>query len=63
MALDRLDAGNPESGGLGVLLRLPPLLGGKLRGVRIRAFAVAVMRLVVKHDDILHGHQVGHDPP
>ena len=62
LALDGLEAGDPEARGLVVLLGLLALVALELLVVLARRlFAVAVMRLVVEHEDVLHAHQLGHD--
>jgi hypothetical protein len=61
MALGRLDAGDPEPRGLVVLLGLAAVVAGQA-GITARPLAVAVVRLVVQHDDVPDAHQVGHDP-
>ena len=62
LAVDRFQAGDPEAGGLVVLLGLLPVVALQVLVVRLlRLLAVAVVRLVVEHEDVLHAHQVGHD--
>ena len=61
LAVHGFQAGDPEAGGLVVLLGLLPLVALQILVVRLlRLFAVAVVRLVVEHEDVLHAHQVGH---
>ena len=62
LAVHRLEAGDPEAGGLVVLLGLLPLVALEVLVVLVgRLLAVAVVRLVVEDEDVLHAHQVGHD--
>ena len=62
LALDRLDPGNPEARRLVVLLRFVLVLALQVFDIVIlRPLAVAVMGLVVEHDDVLEAHQFGHD--
>jgi hypothetical protein len=54
-------AGDPEAGGLVVLLGLFSLVALQLFLVRVTGLlAVAMVRLVVEHQDIFHAHEVGH---
>ena len=63
LAVHRFEAGNPEAGGLVVLLGFLLLVALQFFVVRVlRLLAVAVMRLVVEDEDVLHAHQVGHHP-
>ena len=63
LAVHGLQAGDPEPGGLVVLLGLLLLVALQVLVVRfLRLFAVAVVRLVVEDEDVLHAHQLGHDP-
>ena len=62
LAVHGFEAGNPEAGGLVVLLGFLPLVALQVLIVRVlRLLAVAVVRLVVDDEDVLHAHQVGHD--
>ena len=62
LAVHRFEAGNPEAGGLVVLLGFLPLVALQVLVVGVlRLLAVAVVRLVVEDEDVLHAHQVGHD--
>ena len=62
LAVHRLEPGDPDARGLVVLLGLLPLVALELFVVlRDRLLAVAVVRLVVEDEDVLHAHQVGHD--
>ena len=62
-AVHGFEPGDPEPGGLVVLLGLLLLLALQVFVVCLgRLFAIAVMRLVVEDEDVLHPHQVGHDP-
>ena len=62
LAVHRLEAGDPEAGGLVVLLGLLPLVALEVVLVGlVGLLAVAVVRLVVEDEDVLHAHQVGHD--
>ena len=62
LAVHRFEAGNPEARGLVVLLGLLPLVALQVLVVGlVRLLAVAVVRLVVEDEDVLHAHQVGHD--
>ena len=62
LAVHGFEAGNPEAGRLVVLLGLLLLVALQVLVVRVvRLLAVAVMRLVVEDEDVLHAHQVGHD--
>ena len=56
LALDRLQAGDPEPRGFAVLLGLFALVGGQFL-VAVGLFAVAVVRFVVQHDDALDAQQ------
>ena len=61
LAVDGFQAGNPEPGSLVVLLGLLLLVALQVFVVRLfRLLAVAVVRLVVEDEDVLHAHQVGH---
>ena len=63
LAVHRFEAGDPEARGLVVLLGFLPLVALQVLVVGVRRLlAVAVVRLVVEHEDVLHAHQVGHDP-
>ena len=63
LAVYGFQAGNPEPGGLVVLLGFFLLVALQFLVVLVlRLFAVAVVRLVVEHEDVLHAHEVGHDP-
>ena len=63
LALHRFEAGNPEAGGLVVLLGFLLVVALQLFVVRLRRrlLAVAVVGLVVEHEDVLEAHEVGHD--
>ena len=62
LAVHGFEAGDPEPGGLVVLLGLLPLVALQVLVVGlVRLLAVAVVRLVVEDQDVLHAHQVGHD--
>ena len=63
LAVYRFQAGNPDAGGLVVLLRFLLVVTFQFVIVlRSGLLAVAVMRLIVQHQDVLHAHQIGHDP-
>jgi hypothetical protein len=63
LAIHRFQAGNPEPGRLVVLLGFLLLLSFQFLLVRLfRLLGVAVVRLVVEHEDVLHAHKVGHHP-
>ncbi len=63
LAVHGLQAGNPEAGGLLVPLGLLLVVAFQVLVVGVlRLLAVAVVRLIVQREDILHPHQVGHDP-
>ena len=64
LAVHGFQAGNPEAGGLVVLLGLLLLVALQVLVVSasLGFLAVAVVRLVVEDEDVLHAHQVGHDP-
>ena len=60
-AVHGLEAGHPEPRRLVVLLRFLALVALQRLLVRIgRLLAIAVMRLVVQRQDVLHAHQLGH---
>ena len=62
-AVHGFQAGNPEPGRLVVLLGFLLLVALQFLVVLVlRLFAVAVVRLVVEDEDVLHAHEVGHDP-
>ena len=62
LAVDRLQAGNPQAGGFVVLFGFLLVVALQRLVVRVvRLLAVAVVRLVVDDEDVLHAHQVGHD--
>ena len=62
LAVHGFEAGNPEPRRLVVLLGLLLLIAFQVLIVRVfRLLAVAVVRLVVEDEDVLHAHQVGHD--
>jgi hypothetical protein len=57
LAIHRLEAGDPEARGLAILLGLFLLVAFQILFVRIRRLlAVAVVRLVVDGEDVLHAH-------
>ncbi len=63
LRLTGLEAGDPEARGLVVLLGFLLLVALERFVVGVlRLLAVAVVRLVVDREDVLHAHQVGHDP-
>ena len=63
LAVDRFQAGDPEPGGFVVLLGFLLVVALQIfLVVSLGLFAVAVMGLVVEDKDVLHAHQVGHDP-
>ena len=63
LAVDGFEAGDPEARGLVVLFGLLPVVALQiLIVVGLRLLAVAVVRLVVDDQDVLHAHQVGHHP-
>jgi hypothetical protein len=62
LAVDGLEAGDPEAGGLVVLSA--SFFSSPLRSSRRPSsglLAVAVVGLVVDDHDVLHAHEVGHD--
>ena len=63
LRLHGLEAGDPETGGLVVLLGLLPVVALEVVDllVALGLLAVAVVGLVVEDQDVLHAHQVGHD--
>ena len=63
LAVHRFEAGNPQPGGLVVLLGFLLLVALQFLVVlRSGLLPVAVMRLVVQDEDVLHAHQIGHHP-
>ena len=64
LAVHRFQAGNPETRGFVVLLGLFLLVALEVVLVlctRSGFLPVAVVGLVIDHEDVLHAHQVGHD--
>lgn len=58
--MDCFQSGDPQAGGFVVLLGLLPVVALQFLVVGFwRLFAVAVMRLVVDRQDVLHAHQLG----
>ena len=63
LAVHGFEAGNPEAGRLVVLLGFLFLVALQILVVGLfRLLPVAVVRLVVDDEDVLHAHQVGHHP-
>ena len=63
LAVHGFQAGDPEPGGLVVLLGFLLLVALQVLVVLVaRLLAVAVVRLVVEDEDVLHAHEVGHHP-
>ncbi len=61
LAVHGFEAGNPEARGLVVLLGFLPLVALQVLVVGVfRLLPIAVVRLVVDDEDVLHAHQVGH---
>ena len=61
--LDHLQPGEPQSGFLGVLVRLPLVLTSQSAFVIFSGLlAIAVVALVVEDHDVLQAHQLGHHP-
>ncbi len=62
LAVHGFQAGDPQPGGLVVLLGFLLLVALELLVIVVLGlFAVAVMGLVVEDQDVLHAHEVGHD--
>ena len=60
-AVHGFETGDPQAGGLVVLLGFLPLVALQRLFVRIRRLLpVAVVRLVVQRQHVLHAHQLGH---
>ncbi len=62
LAVDRLQAGDPEAGGLVVTLSLLALVALEVVVIILvgRLLPVAMVRLVVQDEDVLQPHQLGH---
>ena len=60
LAVNDLQTGNPDPRGLVVLFGFLLLVAGQIHFFLHGLFAVAVMRLVVKHHDVFQPHQAGH---
>jgi hypothetical protein len=60
---DGFEAGDPEARGFAVLLGFFAILALQIAFVVfVTGFpAVAVVRLVIEHEDVAHAHQAGHD--
>src|ERR1035438_5265438 len=57
-----LKAGDPEAGSLVVLFGFLPVVSFEVDlTARVGLLPVAVVRLIVKHEDVLQAHQIGHD--
>ena len=64
LAVDRLQARDPQAGGLVVALGLLAIVTPQVFVIVVvaRLLAIAVMGLVVEHEDVLQPHQLWHDP-
>ena len=64
LAVDRLQARDPQAGGLVVALGLLAIVTPQVFVIVVvaRLLAIAVMGLVVEHEDVLQPHQLRHDP-
>jgi hypothetical protein len=62
LALHRFEAADPDAGLPIALFRFPPLVTRQLLLVAVRFAAVAVMGLVVQHDDVLLAAELPADP-
>ena len=57
------DPRNPQPGGFSVLFGFLPVVAFEFAFLLLaRLLAVAVVRLIVEDQDVLHAHELGHDP-